>query len=77
MSPFWSAFVMALIVLNLGIRLFAWILTGVLVYLLMYGRGEKAARTAGTRTLGLALSAINLVVWAGITFWYFKYIHGS
>jgi APA family basic amino acid/polyamine antiporter len=61
--------------INLGIRLFAWVLTGALVFLLMYGRGDKAQRSSSTRTMGLALSTINFVLWAGITFWYFKYIH--
>jgi APA family basic amino acid/polyamine antiporter len=63
--------------LNLGIRLFAWVLTGALVYLLMYGRGAKAERSASTRSIGLGLSAANLVLWAAVTFWYFKYIHGT
>src|SRR4030095_1038242 len=63
--------------LNLGIRLFAWILTGVLIYLLMYGKSDKAVRSASTRTTGLAFSLLNFVAWTGITFWYFKYIHGT
>ena len=62
--------------LNLALRLFAWIVTGILIWLLMYGKGDRMAkRDAKTRNLGLALSAINLVIWAGISFWYFKYIH--
>jgi len=61
---------------NLALRLFAWIVTGVLIWLLMYGKGDRAgARDPKTRSLGLALSAVNLVIWAGITFWYFKYMH--
>lgn len=61
---------------NLGIRLFAWAITGVLVGVLMYGKGDRnAVRNEKTRNLGLILSLANLVIWAGITFWYFKYMH--
>lgn len=60
--------------LNLAIRLFAWALTTALVYMLLYGRGSTE-RKASTRTMGLALSVLNLLVWAGITYWYFKHIH--
>jgi APA family basic amino acid/polyamine antiporter len=63
--------------LNLGIRLFAWILTGVLVYMLMYGKSDKSPRSTSTRTTGLVFSVINIVVWAGITYWYFAAIHGK
>ena len=62
--------------LNLALRLFAWIVTGILIWLLMYGKGDRTgARDPKTRNLGLAFSAVNLVIWAGITFWYFRYIH--
>jgi len=62
--------------LNLALRLFAWVVTGILIWLLMYGKGDRTGgRDPKTRNLGLALSAANLVIWAGITFWYFKYIH--
>ena len=64
------------IAVNMGIRLFAWILTSLLVYVLMYGKGAGKERTGGTRSLGLALSAANILLWAGITFWYFSNIHG-
>lgn len=65
------------VALNLGIRLFAWILTGALVYVLMYGRGDRGGgRDPKTRSMGLALSLANLVLWAGVTFWYFAYING-
>lgn len=58
--------------LNLFIRLFAWIITGVLVGVLMYGKGDRnAGRNAKTRNLGLILSLANLVIWIGITWWYF------
>src|SRR3954469_10054349 len=60
---------------NIGIRMFAWILTSALVFVLMYGKGAKKERADSTQKIGLALSAINLVIWAGITFWYFKYLH--
>ena len=63
---------------NLGIRLFAWVITGVLVGVMMYGKGDRnAARSAGTRNIGLMASLANLVVWGGITFWYFAYVHGA
>jgi basic amino acid/polyamine antiporter, APA family len=58
--------------LNLGIRLFAWIVTGVLVGVLMYGKSDRAgARSASVQKIGLALSVANLVIWAGITYWFF------
>ncbi|MGB7202371.1 MAG: amino acid permease [Pyrinomonadaceae bacterium] len=61
---------------NLFIRLFAWGITGVLVGVLMYGKGDRnAGRSAKTRSMGLMLSLANLVIWAGITFYYFKYMH--
>ena len=62
--------------LNLGIRLFAWVITGVLVGVLMYGKGDRTGgRDPKTRNIGLMLSLLNLLIWGGITFWYFKYIH--
>jgi len=61
---------------NLAIRLFAWLITGVLVAVMMYGKGDRnAARNAQTKTIGLALSAVNLLIWIGITWWYFANIH--
>ncbi|HMJ07649.1 MAG TPA: amino acid permease [Pyrinomonadaceae bacterium] len=61
---------------NLGIRLFAWAITGVLIGVLMYGKGDRnAVRNARTKNVGLMLSVINLVIWAGITYWYFKHMH--
>jgi APA family basic amino acid/polyamine antiporter len=62
--------------INMGIRLFAWILTTLLVYMLMYGKSSGKERPASTRTTGLALSGLNLIVWAGITYWYFANVHG-
>jgi hypothetical protein len=61
---------------NLGIRLFAWAITGVLVGVLMYGKGDRnAVRNAKTRNLGLMLSLANLAIWVGITIWYFANMH--
>jgi amino acid transporter len=66
------------ITFNLGIRLFAWVITGVLVTVLMYGKGNRGGgRNAKTRSVGLALSLANLAIWAVITFWYFEYVHGK
>jgi len=65
------------IALNLGIRLFAWVLTGVLVYVLMYGKGSQKERPASTRSIGLGLSVVNILLWSGITIWYFMHIHGK
>jgi hypothetical protein len=64
------------IVLNLVIRLFAWVITGVLVAVLMYGKvARRGGRNAKTRNIGLILSLLNLAAWAGITYWYFMYHH--
>ena len=61
---------------NLAVRLFAWIITGVLVGVLMYGKGDRTAgRDSKTRNIGLLASVVNLVVWAGITWYYFGFIH--
>lgn len=58
--------------LNLAIRLFAWIVTGILVAVLMYGKGDrKGGRSQKIQRLGLLGSLINLAVWAGITYWFF------
>lgn len=58
--------------LNLGIRLFAWIVTGVLVAMLMYGKQDnRGGRDPKIRTIGLAASVINLLIWAAITYWFF------
>ena len=61
---------------NLGVRLFAWIITGVLIGVLMYGKGDRTAgRSQQTRNIGLIASLANLAIWAGITFYYFAYMH--
>jgi APA family basic amino acid/polyamine antiporter len=58
--------------LNLGIRLFAWVVTGVLVAMLMYGKQDnRGGRDENTRKIGLIASLVNLAVWAGITYWFF------
>lgn len=58
--------------INMVIRLFAWIVTGVLVAVLMYGRkAVGGGRDKKTQTIGLALSMVNLLVWAGVTYWFF------
>ena len=63
---------------NVGIRLFAWVVTGVLVAVMMYGKGDRSGtRSQSTRSMGLVLSLVNLAIWAGITVWYFMNIHGQ
>ena len=58
--------------IEVGVRMFAWIVTGALVAMLMYGKQDRSAkRDPQTRTLGLALSVLNLLVWGGITYWFF------
>ena len=58
--------------LNLGIRLFAWIITGVLIAMLMYGKQENRGGTDDkTQKMGLLFSVANLIVWIGITYWFF------
>ncbi|MGH9820921.1 MAG: amino acid permease, partial [Pyrinomonadaceae bacterium] len=64
--------------LNMALRLFAWILTGVLIWMLMYGkRDEGTSRNSATRSRGLIISVVNLLIWAAITAWYFMYVHVS
>jgi len=66
------------IAFNLGIRLFAWLITGALVAVLMYGKGDRnAGRSTQTRNTGLIASLANLVIWTGITAYYFMYMHGK
>ena len=62
---------------NLAIRLFAWIITGVLVAVLMYGKGDRSTgRDPKTRNIGLVASLANIVIWGAITAWYFMNVHG-
>lgn len=67
--------------LDYGIRLFFWVVVGLLVILLMYGRrAEQGERSGSIRKIGFAVSLINLVVWAGITYWFFVHyaeLHGK
>ena len=61
-----------LVWIEMAVRLFAWGVTGVLVILLMYGKGDRnAARSATTRNIGLAATLLNLAIWIGITYWFF------
>lgn len=63
-----------LVWIEMAVRLFAWIMTGILVALLMYGKSDRSkARTSQTQMLGLAVSLINLAVWAAITYWFFAH----
>jgi APA family basic amino acid/polyamine antiporter len=61
------------ITINLVIRLFAWVVTGVLVAVLMYGKKDArgGARSPQVKSIGLILSLVNLAIWAGITYWFF------
>jgi APA family basic amino acid/polyamine antiporter len=60
--------------IDYAIRLFAWIVTGILVYMLMYGKQDKrGGRDANTQKIGLIASLINLAIWAGITYWFFAH----
>ena len=61
-----------LVWIEMAVRLFAWGVTGVLVIVLMYGKGDRnAARTSSTRNIGLVATIINLAIWIGITYWFF------
>ena len=66
--------------LNLGIRLFAWIVTGALVWVLMYGKGDRSGgRDPKIGKIGLVASLLNLAIWIGITYWFFTHfaeLHG-
>lgn len=58
--------------LELGVRLFAWIVTGVLVAMLMYGKQDnRGGRSDKTQKIGLIASTLNLLAWAAITYWFF------
>ena len=58
--------------INLGIRLFAWIVTGVLVAMLMYGKQDnRGGSDDKIKNIGLIISLVNLVFWAGVTYWFF------
>jgi Amino acid permease len=60
------------VLMSLGIRLFAWIVTGVLVAMLMYGKQDnRGGSDEGMRKTGLIISLVNLVFWSGVTYWFF------
>ncbi|MEO7659540.1 MAG: amino acid permease, partial [Pyrinomonadaceae bacterium] len=60
--------------IEMAVRLFAWGVTGLLVIVLMYGKGDRnAVRNQKTRNLGLTVTVINLAIWAGITYWFFMH----
>lgn len=58
--------------IDYGIRLFFWIVVGLLFVMLMYGK-KAGGRSAQTKTLGLIVSLLNLAAWAGITYWFFAH----
>jgi hypothetical protein len=61
-----------LVWIEMAVRLFAWGVTGVLVIVLMYGKGDRnAVRSSKTRNIGLVATLINLAIWIGITYWFF------
>lgn len=67
--------------IDYGIRLFFWVVVGLLVAMLMYGsKANRGARSAQVKTVGLLVSLVNLVAWAGITYWFFAHytqLHGK
>ena len=67
--------------IDYGIRLFFWVVVGLLVAMLMYGsKAKPGVRSAQVKNIGLLVSVINLAVWAGITYWFFAHfaqLHGK
>lgn len=60
--------------INLGVRLFAWVVTGVLVGVLMYGKSDRSGgRSESIQKIGLIGSLVNLAIWGGITYWFFAH----
>jgi APA family basic amino acid/polyamine antiporter len=58
--------------LELAVRLFAWIITGVMIALLMYSKSNnRGGINKTTKNVGLVLSIANLAVWGAITYWFF------
>lgn len=58
--------------IEVAVRSFAWAITGILIAVLMYGKGDRTGgRNQSTRNLGLIASLVNLAIWAGITYWFF------
>ncbi|HEX4945801.1 MAG TPA: amino acid permease [Blastocatellia bacterium] len=63
-------------VVDYGIRLFFWLVVGLLVATLMYGRKGARKRSSQVMMVGVIASVINLLVWSGITYWFFvHYVH--
>ncbi|MBL8189268.1 MAG: amino acid permease [Acidobacteria bacterium] len=65
--------------IDYGIRLFFWIVVGLLFVMLMYGK-KAGGRSTQTKTLGLIVSLLNLAAWTGITYWFFAHyaqLHGK
>ncbi|MDX2042184.1 MAG: amino acid permease [Acidobacteriota bacterium] len=65
--------------LDYGIRLFFWIVVGLLFVMLMYGK-KGVGRSAQVKTMGLIVSLLNLAAWVGITYWFFAHysqLHGK
>ena len=64
-----------------GVRLFFWVVVGLLVLMLMYGRRvEQGERSASIRVIGLVASLVNGAIWVGITYWFFVHyaeLHGK
>ncbi len=67
--------------LDYGIRLFFWVVVGLLVVMLMYGKkSAHGTRSSQVKSVGLIVSLINLLAWAGITYWFFRHyaeLHGK
>lgn len=59
--------------LDTVVRVFAWGITGVLVAMLMYGKSDRGTRSPQVRTLGLAISVVNLVIWGGVFYWFLNH----
>ncbi|MBX3244204.1 MAG: amino acid permease [Acidobacteria bacterium] len=57
--------------LDTAVRGFAWATTGVLVVMLMYGKGDRTGgRSEKVRMIGLVLTVVNLLVWVGLFYWF-------
>ncbi|MBP6820840.1 MAG: amino acid permease [Acidobacteria bacterium] len=67
--------------LDYGIRLFFWAVVGLLVVMLMYGKKDASGgRDPQVKSIGLLVSGVNLLVWGGITYWFFVHyaqLHGK
>jgi len=58
--------------LDYGIRLFFWLVVGLLVVMLMYGKKDsRAKRSSQVKFIGLIISLANMAAWVGITYWFF------